>query len=178
MPFYSVPFPPDPAKAEQNGKAKEKKKDILHAPTDESTKELPDPNEPTEPGESVEPAAATSQVDKKENDVEMVSMDGSVTDGEVKQETEKALEEGELPVEEEPKPVQQESRVEKYIREEKEKAEKINRERRRVFEELIVGTNVYVLEGHYGVVDPRAIYTPGCDASAANDQELPLEVKI
>jgi hypothetical protein len=175
MPFYSVPLPKDPT-AEQNPKGNQKK-----TTTETQVK-------PVEPAGGQDPSEADKKLDKTDSeDVEMEPKEGVAE--EKKQEGEKPLEEveeGELsadPTEDPqtlptqpPEQEQQESRVSKYLREERELYEKLLASRQLVFQELRIGDHVFVLEGHYRVVDPRVIYTPGCDASAANDHELPEEV--
>lgn len=67
----------------------------------------------------------------------------------------------------------QETEEEKKKREAIEEHQRVLHERKQVFADANPGDLVYVLEGHYHVVDPRLIYTPGCDASAKDDQEVP-----
>lgn len=71
-----------------------------------------------------------------------------------------------------PELMEQETDDQKKRRAEHEEYQKLLQERQQIFSELQKGDIIYVLEGHYRVVDPRLIYTPGCDASTFNDNEI------
>lgn len=186
-PFYTVPLPKGKgAEPQQNNKNNRRGKNNQNKPTETSKTQNAVSVEETTTGVTAPTETDTTPTtDTPLTDAPAVvttptaTADSSIievgTDAQAREE-----EEGEIvsaePTEPTPAKKAGESEEQKKLRAEHELYQKLLQERQQVFSEIQKGDIIYVLEGHYRVVDPKLIYKPGCDASSFNDKEVSDDV--